>query len=272
MLPPPDTHFTRGTASRESAFQRLSVLQKARQGKIRVLCAGADALLTRMLPPEEYQKCAVDLRPGDHMEPADLIARLVSMGYERVDMVEGRGQCALRGDIVDAFSPAENSATRIEFWDDEVDSVRSFDPISQRSLEPMEEAAFYPAVEWLLPKEKAKDIRSLVRNQLNRLPKSLLSPDLPPLPEDDDEEDPGEIVEAAAPKVYDTGVARLFRDADQLEAGIQSPNLALWAGALDVPCAWVWEYLENPSWSSRSLTGSKPGAMTAWRDSRKISS
>ena len=57
---------------------------------------------------------------------------------------------------------------------------------------------------------------------------------------------PGEIVETAAPKVYDTGVARLFRDADQLEAGVQSPNLSLWAGALDVPCAWIWEYLENP--------------------------
>ena len=101
---------------------------------------------------------------------------LVKMGYERVDMVEGRGQCALRGDIVDAFSPAENGATRIEFWDDEVDSIRAFDPISQRSLEPMEEAAFYPAVEWLLPQERAKDIRALVRNQLNRLPKACCRP------------------------------------------------------------------------------------------------
>ncbi len=245
VLPAPDVNFTRGTASRESAFQRLSVLQKARRGEIKILCLSADALLCRMMPVAAYEEYAVTLRPGDHMEPQEVIARLVKMGYERVDMVEGRGQCALRGDIVDAFSPAENSATRIEFWDDEVDSIRAFDPISQRSLEKMEEAAFYPAVEWLLPKERARDIRALVRAHLNRLPKSLLSPDLPPLPEDEDE-DSGEIVEAAAPKVYDTGVARLFRDADQLEEGIQSPNLALWAGALDVPCAWVWDYLENP--------------------------
>ncbi len=200
VLPAPDVNFTRGTASRENAFQRLSVLQRARRGEIKVLCLSADALLCRMMPVSAYEEYAVTLKSGDTMEPRELIARLVKMGYERVDMVEGRGQCALRGDIVDAFSPAENGATRIEFWDDEVDSVRSFDPISQRSLESMEEAAFYPAVEWLLPKEKAKDIRALVRNQLNRLPKSLLSPDLPPLPEDDDEEDPGEIVEAAAPK------------------------------------------------------------------------
>ncbi len=245
VLPAPDVNFTRGTASRENAFQRLSVLQKARRGEVKVLCLSADALLCRMMPVAAYEEYAVTLRPGDTLEPQEVIARLVKMGYERVDMVEGRGQCALRGDIVDAFSPAENSATRIEFWDAEVDSIRAFDPISQRSLEKMEEAAFYPAVEWLLPKERARDIRALVQAHLNRLPKSLLSPDLPPLPEDEDES-AGEIVEAAGPKVYDTGVARLFRDADQLEEGIQSPTLALWAGALNVPCAWIWDYLENP--------------------------
>ena len=247
LLPAQDVNFTRGTASRESAFQRLSVLQKARRGEIRALCLSADALLRRMMPVRGFEEYAVTLKPGDRMEPQDLIARLVRMGYERVDMVEGRGQCALRGDIVDAFSPAENGATRLEFWDDEVDSIRAFDPVSQRSLETVEEAAFYPAVEWLLPREKAKDIRALVRNQLNRLPKSLLSPDLPPLPEEeDDEANNGEIVEASPPKVYDTGVSRLFQDADQLEAGIQSPSLSLWAGALDVPCAWAWDYLDNP--------------------------
>ena len=246
VLPAPDVNFTRGTASRESAFQRLSVLQKARRGEIKALCLSADALMTRMMPVSAYEEYAVSLKSGDHMEPQDVIARLVKMGYERVDMVEGRGQCALRGDIVDAFSPAENTATRIEFWDDEVDSIRAFDPISQRSLDHMDEAAFYPAVEWLLPPERAKDIRALVRNQMNRLPKSLLYADLPPLPEEDDEEEPGEIVEASGPKVYDAGIARLFQDADQLEAGIQTPNLSLWAGALDVPCAWIWEYLENP--------------------------
>ena len=266
VLPPPDTHFTRGTASRETAFQRLSVLQRARQGEIRVLCAGADALLGRMLPPEEYQCCAVDLHPGDHMEPGDLIARLVNMGYERVDMVEGKGQCALRGAIVDAFSPAEAGATRIEFWDDEVDSVRAFDPISQRSLEKMDRAVFYPAVEWLMPPECAIPMRKMIREQINRSPSGVLAAELPPLPEDEEAEGPteekgkkkktGEKKQSEEPasfpeagpalRVYDTGVARLYRDADQLEAGLQPPTLALWAGALERPCAWLWEYLKDP--------------------------
>ena len=243
MLPAPEIHFTRATASRENAFQRLSTLQKARQGDIRVLCVPADALLSRMLPPEEYRRFAVTLRPGDQMEPAELMNRLVKMGYERVDMVEGKGQCALRGAIVDAFSPAESSATRVEFFDTEVDSLRSFDPISQRSSEMLKEAAFYPAVEWLLSPEHASAMRTMIKRQQNRVQSNPLSPDLPPLPEDENE-----APREAAPlfRVYDTGVSRLLQDADQLESGLQPPTLSLWAGALDVPCAWLWEYLQDP--------------------------
>ena len=248
VLPPPDLHFTRGTASRENAFQRLAVLQKAWRGEIQVLCASVDAVQCRMLPPEEYAKNAVQLKSGDMTEPKELIEKLVKMGYERVDMVEGKGQCALRGAIVDAFSPAENSATRIEFWDNEVDSIRAFDCISQRSLDSIEEAVFFPAVEWLLSQDQAKPMRALIRAQMGRLPESLLSSDLPPLPED--EEENGEAVEEAlsqaGPKIYTTGVARLFSDADQLEAGIQPPTLNLWAGALDVRCAWLWDYVKEP--------------------------
>ncbi len=247
LLPAPEIHFTRGVASRENAFQRLSVLQRARNGETRVLCAPADALLTRMLPPAEYARFAVQLKVGDQMDPGALIAQLVRMGYERVDMVEGKGQCALRGAIVDAFSPAETGATRIEFFDDEVDSIRAFDPISQRSLDRMNEAVFFPAVEWLIAPENAETMRSLIRAQMSRLPDSPLAADLPPLP-DEEENAPDAPQEPKTPlfRVHDTGVSRLLQDADQLEAGMQPPALALWAGALALPCAWIWDYLENP--------------------------
>ena len=56
VLPPPEVHFTRGTASRENAFQRLAVLQRVRRGDVQVLCACADAVQSRMLPPAEYQE------------------------------------------------------------------------------------------------------------------------------------------------------------------------------------------------------------------------
>ena len=250
LLPSPDIHFTRGVASRENAFQRLSVLQKVKQGEIRVLCAPADALMCRMLPPAAYEKHAVQLKVGDVTEPKALIEQLVKMGYERVDMVEGKGQCALRGAIVDAFSPAENGATRIEFWDDEVDSIRVFDPISQRSLDGMEEAIFFPAVEWLLDESYADLMRRLIKEQMNRLPDSPLSSNLPPLPEEEEEVSKQQEEKKEAGRliyrVYDSGVSRLLQDADQLERGLQPPALSLWAGAVNAPCAWIWEYMNDP--------------------------
>ena len=182
-LPVGDTSFTRGTASREGAFRRLSVLQHAHRGEIRVLCVSADSLLMRMMPPDTYDSHAVSLQVGHRMPPGTLIEKLVNMGYERVDMVEGPGQCALRGFIVDAFSPAESGATRIEFFDDEVDSIRFFDPISQRSLEQADDAVFYPAVEWILDAGCAAPIREMVRKQLTRLEGTGLDKTLPPMPE-----------------------------------------------------------------------------------------
>ena len=247
-LPGADINFTRGTASRENSFRRLAVLQNAHLGKTKVLCVAADALLTRLLPPARYEAHALRLHPGETIPPSALIEQLVKMGYERVDMVEGKGQCALRGAIVDAFSPAETDATRIEFWDEQIDTIRAFDPISQRSLDHREEALFYPAVEWLLPGDCAESMRKMIRAQAERNQGLKVREDLPPLPEDEPEMTPEEAAFAAAPgfRVYDTGVSRLLQDADQLESGLQGANLALWAGALNAESAFLWDYLKDP--------------------------
>ena len=245
VLPPPEISFTRGTASQETAFRRLAVLQKARQGQLQVLCLSAEGLLTRLPPPDAYEQDAVLLGMDSRMEPQALIESLVRMGYERVDMVEGKGQCALRGAIVDAFPPAEATAVRIEFFDDEIDSIRAFDPLSQRSMERLTSAALYPAVEWRLPPSCAAKMREMISAQAGRLNAAPLRKDLPPLPEEDNEQE-AEAEAAPVLPAYASGVARLFRDAEQLENGLQPAGLSLWAGALNVPCAWPWEYLESP--------------------------
>ncbi len=73
--------------------------------------------------------------------------RLVSLGYERMAQVDGMGQFSIRGGIVDIFPLTEELPVRIELWGDEVDSIRSFDPESQRSVEQLEEVVLYPATE-----------------------------------------------------------------------------------------------------------------------------
>ena len=81
--------------------------------------------------------------------------RLLASGYERVSMVEGCGQCAMRGSILDVFPPNEGNALRIEFFDTQVDSIRRFDCISQRSIERLSTARIAPATECLVTDREA---------------------------------------------------------------------------------------------------------------------
>lgn len=98
----------------------------------------------------------VRLRAGDRRELTDVVDRLVALGYERVDLVERRGQVAVRGGIVDVFPAAEEHAVRVEFWGDEVESVRTFAVSDQRSLDPLADGLLATPVRELLLTEDVR--------------------------------------------------------------------------------------------------------------------
>ena len=150
VLPARDVQFSRAAMSRESTWQRLSVLDQLVQGRVKVLCAGIDALLDRCAPADTFRKAVVTIGEGERHPPEKLIEKLMSMGYERVPMVEGQGQCAMRGSILDVFPANAPEAVRIEFFDDEVDSLRRFDCISQRSIARIKTVRLSPATECLI--------------------------------------------------------------------------------------------------------------------------
>ncbi len=150
VLPVRDMQFSRAAMSRESTWQRLSVLDSLLSGKVRVLCASVDALLDRCAPPELFRKAVISFGEGDRVPPDSLIHRLIQNGYERVSMVEGQGQCAMRGSIVDVYPSNMPDAVRVEFFDDEVDSIRRFDCISQRSIARIKGVRLAPATECLV--------------------------------------------------------------------------------------------------------------------------
>ena len=149
-LPGGEIDLTRAAGSLESSWRRLEALAAVTEGKVKILCAGAEAMAQRMGRPEPFRKLSLTLKPGDVFPPADLARRLSRMGYDRVGMVEGKGQFAQRGSIVDVYPPALSQGLRIEFFDDEVDGIREFDCISQRSLGDAEKAVLTPACEALL--------------------------------------------------------------------------------------------------------------------------
>ena len=151
FLPARDVSFLRTAASsRELSMRRLEALGQAATGEARALVVPADALLNRLMPREEFLKHVLDIAPGMRANPTEMIARLVSAGYERVQLVEARGQCALRGGILDVYPVGMPNALRLEFFDDEIDSLRTFDVMTQRSVSMLEKARLYPAGETLL--------------------------------------------------------------------------------------------------------------------------
>ena len=106
-----------------------------------------DAFLDGLPHPEEIRKERISLSGGDGVDLTEFEERLSALGYERESQIEGPGQFAVRGGILDVFPLTEENPVRIELWGDEVDSIRSFDVESQRSIENLESVTIYPASE-----------------------------------------------------------------------------------------------------------------------------
>ncbi len=96
----------------------------------------------------------------------------MELGYERVAQVDGMGQFSIRGGIIDVFPLTEELPVRIELWDDEVDSIRTFDIESQRSIEELERVLVYPATEMVLTKQQITDGREAIEKRQRNTRKS----------------------------------------------------------------------------------------------------
>ena len=172
-LQAPEIQFLRGVSGREADWQRLTVLGRLKSGDIRLLAVSPEALLTRFMPAIGAEGNEAVVRVGDSIEPLRLISRLTDLGYERVPMVEGKGQCALIGDILNVFAPQSDHPLRIEFFDTLVDSIRPFDILTQRSAGRQNEARFGPALEYFVPANLREDAAQRMRQALKKESASL---------------------------------------------------------------------------------------------------
>ena len=147
--------------SRQWEHQRVAALYRLGRGECRVLVATAEGLLQKTSPRERLSGAALTLAPGQRCSLEDLPRRLVDAGYARSDQVEGVGQFALRGGILDVFSPLMESPVRCEFFDDEIDSLGAFDPVTQRRTKNIDSALLLPACELLPGAEPSSAFDSL---------------------------------------------------------------------------------------------------------------
>ena len=143
------TFYASLAASREAEQKRLGVLNALCRGESCLTVATVSALMQRTIPPQTLEKASFTVNDGTECPPEELEAALLRCGYTRCDQVEGAGQFARRGGIIDFFSPAYSEPVRIEFWGDDIDSMGFFDIRSQRRTDAVKECSILPSAECL---------------------------------------------------------------------------------------------------------------------------
>jgi len=149
-------------------FEVLSALLEPDSDVKAVVCS-AEALFDCLTPKEMFRRHVKDLAEGDAVDTGDFLRSLILMGYERADVVEGPGQFASRGGIIDLFSPTWQNPVRIELWGDEIDSLRFIDPLTQRSIEKTGQVRIYPARELIYDNDAAVRAAGLIRAEFEEM-------------------------------------------------------------------------------------------------------
>ncbi|MGI8929029.1 MAG: hypothetical protein ACR2H0_06155, partial [Candidatus Limnocylindrales bacterium] len=142
--------YERSELIRDESAARVAALAAWRAGPPQVLVASVQALFQRTLAAEDLPEQPLLLKTGQRMSQERVLRELIDLGYEALPEVAGRGEFARRGGIVDLFPAGQPLPVRIEWFGDEIESLRAFDPANQRGVRPVEEIRLLPASEFLL--------------------------------------------------------------------------------------------------------------------------
>ncbi len=134
---------------RETVADRIRCLEHLLYKERSIIVTSSQAMLYRLPPRHRFAEACRVLNIGDEIDPDDVAAMLIRGGYQNVELVEVKGEFARRGDILDVYPLTANTPMRVEFFGDEIDTIRAFDPISQRSTEPIESVTLTPLREVL---------------------------------------------------------------------------------------------------------------------------
>ena len=253
-----------GTA-REYEYRRLGVLGDLVGGRLQAVCVSEEALTQYTTPKADFCANTRTLRPGDSMSRADLTALLYGAGYTRRTQVDGPGQFSIRGDIVDLYAPDMKLPIRMEFWGDEIDTMHTFDLITQRREDPVEKIYVSPAREVLFgaPAEAAALLRAFLKKQRGKKRTALetcMGPELAQLddgliPVNMDKylairypepatlleyfEDPLLVLEEPA-SVREAQRATTYRRGEELTTLLNDGVLASGLDALYAEASWLW--------------------------------
>ena len=148
--------------SKELPYERIEVLNRLYENKNIILVTTIEAVMQKIVNKKALYKNVLNLKIGEQCQLEDVKQKLVNLGYVRYDLIDGRGQFSVRGGIVD-ISITEKTGVRVEFWGDEIDSIRYFNIVSQRSTENINDITIYPSHEYIL-EENEQTVINNIRN------------------------------------------------------------------------------------------------------------
>lgn len=153
--------------------QRMLVLRHLIEDQSGVVVTTFNGLMDYLVPLQKLESQILKVESGQVIDVDQWKKMLAARGYERMAQVDGMGQFSIRGGIIDIFPLTEELPLRIELWDDEVDSIRSFDLESQRSVEQLDEAVIYPATEIVLGEEQIQSGIRQIEKETQKYLKAL---------------------------------------------------------------------------------------------------
>ncbi len=158
VLPAEDQVFLRYEAkNHDLMIERLRILKALRSGEECLVVAPASSAVKKLTPHHYFESSSIRISLGGELDIEKLKTELVRLGYERMELVDTKGQFSVRGAIIDIFTPDGENPYRIELFDTEVDSIRTFDLDTQRSVENLKEIQIYPAEQMLMDRQVFND-------------------------------------------------------------------------------------------------------------------
>ncbi len=161
--------------SNEIVRQRIRCMRRLIEGRPVTVVTTFSALMAPQIKPEIIKDNILSIDRHKPVDEIEITKKLIAMGYERNYQVEGPGEFSVRGDIIDVFDLTEDNPYRIELWGDEIQSIRSFDILSQRSLEKLESIEIYPASEIILDEDKLHEGMEKIQEETDRCVETLRS-------------------------------------------------------------------------------------------------
>ncbi len=161
--------FSESSPDAETAGARLKVLKTLSAPGGATVVAPVSALMQKVMPRKVLSSASCRLTAGDDLDRDEFLLRLVRLGYHSASLVEEPGSFAVRGGIVDLFPPDMQRPARIELFGDNIETIRAFDPLSQRSLEPLDELLLLPSREILLAEEVIEAFLPRLKNRADEL-------------------------------------------------------------------------------------------------------